>query len=72
MGPAHAATAAQLELVSHIGWGAMVKKLRSLIRDAISRSGKKRDATPLTETELEYIYQHHPINLMRGTERIGK
>jgi len=31
--------------------------MRGLIRDAISREGKKRDITPLTEVEPDYFYQ---------------
>ena len=46
-----------LELAQQNSWDARVNKMRGLIRDAISHSGKKRDITPLTGAELEYVYQ---------------
>ena len=46
-----------LELARQNGWDATVNKMRGLIRDAISLSGRKRDITALTEAELEYVYQ---------------
>ena len=46
-----------LELARQNGWDARVNKMHGLIRDAISHSGKKHNITPLTEAELEYLYQ---------------
>ena len=46
-----------LVLAKQNGWNATVNKMRDLIRDAISRSEKRRDITPLTEVEPEYFSQ---------------
>jgi glycosyltransferase involved in cell wall biosynthesis len=49
-----------LELAQKSSWENTVATMQNLIRDAISKKERRsnRDIEPLTETELEYQYQH--------------